>query len=325
MKIAWYLPTLPSVKWQVAKQLGVDYAVAALPPERYYMKPWDFKALLYAKESLADAGLKLEVIEPAPPHYSIKLGLPGRDAEIEIFKQVLHNMAALEIPILCYNFMPQSGWYRTSFAKPGRGGALVTAFDASKVAAAPQLTEAGRKQDAEIWDNYQYFMDRILPVAEACKVKLALHPDDPPVPSLQGVARIFRSAEAMDRAMELYPSDYNGITLCQGTFAAMGENIPQVIRHFGAKQKIFFVHFRDIRGTAEAFEETFHDEGMTDMKACIEAYREVGFDGVVRTDHAPIMAGEGGDNPAYEMLGHIFATGYLKGLLEQTSQLTNKQ
>lgn len=317
MKIAWYLPTLPSVKWLVAKQLGVDYAVAALPAERYYMKPWDFKAMLYAKQSLEDAGLKLEVIEPAPPHYHIKLGLPGRDQEIEVFKQVLRNMAALEIPILCYNFMPQSGWYRTSFSKKGRGGALVTAFDARQVEKALVLTEAGLVTDEQMWDNYKYFMDRILPVAEACKVKLALHPDDPPVPSLQGVARIFRNVGNIDKALELYPSDYNGITLCQGSFAAMDEDIPAVIRHYGSRRKIFFVHFRDIRGNASCFEETFHDEGMTDMKACIEAYRSVGFDGVVRTDHAPIMAGEQGDNPAYEMLGHIFATGYLKGLLEK--------
>ena len=303
MKLAWYLPTLPSVKWKIATQLGVEYAVAALPAERYYMKPWDFKALLYAKESLNDAGLKLEVIEPAPPHYKIKLGLPGRDEEIEIFKQVLRNMAALDIPVLCYNFMPQSGWYRTSFAKKGRGGALVTAFDSKLMQAAPQLTEAGTQTDIQIWDNYKYFMDKVLPVAEACKVKLALHPDDPPVPSLQGVSRIFRNVENFDKALELYPSDYNGITFCQGSFAAMNEDIPSLIRHFG--RKIFFVHFRDIRGDADAFEETFHDEGQTDMKACMRAYKEIGFDGVIRTDHAPVMAGESGENPAYEMLGHI--------------------
>ena len=316
-KIAWYLPTLPSPKWKVAKQLGVDYAVAALPPERYYMKPWDFKAMLYAKEGFADAGFKLEVIEPAPPHYHIKLGLPGRDKEIEVFKQVLRNMAALDIPTLCYNFMPQSGWYRTSFAKPSRGGALVTAFDASLLEKAPVLTEVGVQSDEQIWDNYKYFMDRILPVAEECKIKLALHPDDPPVPSLQGVARIFRSAENMDKALDLYPSDYSGITLCQGTFAAMGESIPEVIEYFGSRGKIFFVHFRDIRGTVSCFEETFHDDGMTDMKTCIETYKKVGYEGAIRTDHAPIMEGEGGDNPGYEMLGHIFATGYLKGLLEE--------
>ena len=315
MKLAWYLPTLPSVKWKIATQLGVEYAVAALPAERYYMKPWDFKALLYAKESLNDAGLKLEVIEPAPPHYKIKLGLPGRDEEIEIFKQVLRNMGALDIPVLCYNFMPQSGWYRTSFAKKGRGGALVTAFDSKLMQAAPQLTEAGTQTDIQIWDNYKYFMDKVLPVAEACKVKLALHPDDPPVPSLQGVSRIFRNVENFDKALELYPSDYNGITFCQGSFAAMNEDIPSLIRHLG--RKIFFVHFRDIRGDADAFEETFHDEGQTDMKACMRAYKEIGFDGVIRTDHAPVMAGESGENPAYEMLGHIFATGYLKGLLEE--------
>lgn len=317
MKLAWYLPALPDPKWKVAKQLGVDCAVSALPPERYYMKPWDFKAMLYMKESLSDAGFRLEVIEPAPPHYGIKLGLPGREQELQVFEQVIRNMAALEIPTLCYNFMPQSGWYRTSFSKPGRGGALVTAFDASKVSKAPAPTEAGVLTDEKIWDNYKYFMDRILPVAEECRVKLALHPDDPPVPTLQGVARIFRSVENMDKALELYPSRYNGITLCQGTFAAMGESIPQVIEHFGKRGKIFFVHFRDIKGTAECFEETFHDEGMTDMKACVEAYERVGYDGPVRTDHAPLMEGEGGGNPAYEMLGHIFATGYLKGLIEK--------
>ena len=224
-------------------------------------------------------------------------------------------MGALDIPVLCYNFMPQSGWYRTSFAKKGRGGALVTAFDSKLMQAAPQLTEAGTQTDIQIWDNYKYFMDKVLPVAEACKVKLALHPDDPPVPSLQGVSRIFRNVENFDKALELYPSDYNGITFCQGSFAAMNEDIPSLIRHFG--RKIFFVHFRDIRGDADAFEETFHDEGQTDMKACMRAYKEIGFDGVIRTDHAPVMAGESGENPAYEMLGHIFATGYLKGLLEE--------
>ena len=317
MKIAWYLPAMPSPKWKVAKQLGVDYAVAALPPEKYYMKPWDFKAMLYEKESLADAGFKLEVIEPAPPHRNIKLGLPGREEEIEVFKQVLRNMAALDIPVMCYNFMPQNGWYRTSFSKQGRGGALVTAFDASKVTAAPGLTEVGEVSEEKMWDNFKWFMDRILPVAEECRVKLALHPDDPPVQTLQGVTRIFRSVENIDKALELYPSEFNGVTVCQGSFAAMGENVPDVIRHYGRMGKLFFAHFRDIEGNAESFVETFHDEGMTDMKECIRAYEEVGFDGPIRTDHAPVMEGESGENPAYEMLGHIFATGYLKGLIEK--------
>lgn len=317
MKIAWYLPAMPGPKWKVAKQLGVDYAVAALPPEKYYMKPWDFKAMLYLKESLADAGFSLQVIEPAPPHRNIKLGLPGREQEMEVFKQVLRNMAALDIPVMCYNFMPQNGWYRTSFSRQGRGGALVTAFDASKVEAAPCLTEAGAVSEEKMWDNFKWFMDRILPVAEECRVRLALHPDDPPVQTLQGVARIFRNVENIDKALDMYPSDYNGVTVCQGSFAAMGENVPDVIRHYGSMGKLFFAHFRDIKGNAGCFEETFHDEGMTDMKECIKAYREVGFDGIVRTDHAPVMEGEGGDNPAYEMLGHIFATGYLKGLMEE--------
>src|SRR5207249_1380890 len=113
----------------------------------------------------------------------------------------------------------------------------------------------------------------VVPVAEAAKVKMALHPDDPPLSPIRGVARIMRSVETFTRAMEMARSDYHGITFCQGNFAAMGADIPSAIRHFAGLGKIHFVHFRDVRGTAERFVETFHDDGPTNMLQAMRCYQ----------------------------------------------------
>src|SRR5690606_32898407 len=139
-------------------------------------------------------------------------------------------------------------------------------------------------------------------------------PDDPPISPIRGVARIIRNAAAMQKAIDLVPSEYSGVTLCQGTLATAGENIPEVINHFGKQGKIFFVHFRDVKGTPEKFQETFHDDGITDMYASMKAYHEIGFDGPIRVDHVPTMEGESNENPGYEGMGRLFALGYMKGL-----------
>jgi mannonate dehydratase len=112
----------------------------------------------------------------------------------------------------------------------------------------------------------------------------------------------------------MFPSPVNGITLCQGNFALMTNDLPSVIRHFGTQGKIFFVHMRDVRGTAQKFVETFHDDGQTDMLACMKAYRDIGFDGLCRPDHVPTMAGDNNENAGYSSIGRLFAIGYLKGL-----------
>ena len=96
----------------------------------------------------------------------------------------------------------------------------------------------------------------------------------------------------------------------------MTDDLPSAIRQFGKQNKIFFVHFRDVRGTKEKFVETFHDDGKTDMLACMQAYKEVGFDGVLRPDHVPTMEGDSNDHPAYSSVGRLFAVGYIKGLRE---------
>jgi mannonate dehydratase len=316
MQLADYFLPNPSRQWLLAKQLGVNHAVGRLPEDEG-TDPADFTTLLHIKERFHQAGLELAVIEPVPNkyYYRTKLGLPGRDAEIEKIMELIRNLGRLGIGVLCCNFMAQIGWFRTSTAIPTRGGALVSGFDYSLLKNAP-LTEAGVVTQEQLWQNLEYFLKAVVPVAESSGVKLALHPDDPPVPSLRGVGRILTSFAAMRRAVALVPSANLGVTLCQGTFAAMDEDIPAVIRHFGAGRQIFFVHFRDVAGTAEKFQETFHDDGKTDMAQAIQTYKEVGYDGPIRVDHVPTMAGEENGTPGYETMGRLFAIGYLKGLLE---------
>jgi mannonate dehydratase len=114
--------------------------------------------------------------------------------------------------------------------------------------------------------------------------------------------------------LDLVPSECNGITLCQGNFALMTDDLPAVIRHFGRQKKIFFVHLRDVRGTAEKFVETWHDEGQTDLVACMQAYKEVGFDGPLRPDHVPTVDGDSNEHPGYSAYGRLYALGYIRAL-----------
>jgi mannonate dehydratase len=243
-----------------------------------------------------------------------KLGLPGRDEEIENFCLSIRNTGKAGIPIVCYNFMAGFGWMRTSTSTRGRGDARSTSFDYDLIKDAPP-TEFGTISEEQMWENYKYFIDRVMPVAEEAKVKMALHPDDPPLSPILGIGRLFTNVEAFDRALEIAPSEYHGLTFCQGCFAEMNVDIPKTVHHFGDRKKIFFAHFRDLRGDARNFVETFHDEGKTDMFAAMKAYHEIDFDGPFRPDHVPEMEGDPIDRPGYTVQGRLFAVGYMKGLM----------
>jgi mannonate dehydratase len=190
--------------------------------------------------------------------------------------------------------MADFNWLRTSTSTPSRGGSVVTSFDSALLDPSP--TELGPIGEDELWENLAYFLRRVIPVAERANVKLAMHPDDPPLSPIRGVGRIMRSVENYQRLLDLIPSPMNGITLCQGNFTLMSDDLPGVIRRFGRQGKIFFVHFRDVRGTPERFEETWHDGGQTDMLACMQAYRDIGFEGVLRPDHVPTVEGDSNAN-----------------------------
>jgi mannonate dehydratase len=317
IKIADALPAQPSRMWDLARQLGLDYAVTSIPEGPDQPPPWDFDLLFRIKQRFADSGLKLRVIESAPAAIQepIKLGAPDRDVHIGHFCELIENMGRLGIDTMCHNWMAGLTWQRTSMALPGRGGAFVTGYDHSVMSAAPP-TQWGEVTEDQLWDNMRYFLERVVPVAERAGVRLAVHPDDPPISPIRGIARILTSPEAMRRVIDMVPSPNNGVTFCQGTVSSMGVDVPAAIRLVGGTGRIFFVHFRDVRGGPAEFVETFQDEGQTDMAAATRAYSDIGFDGYLRVDHVPTMAGEANDRPGYESLGRLFAIGYTRGLID---------
>lgn len=311
VEFALILPPEPDERWQLAKQMGVTNAVVHSLEIGDGTQFWEYDRLLTMQNWFEDAGIEIEVIEGGIPLTDVtRLGLDGRDDEIQAFQRFLRDLGDLGVPVVCYDWMAATRWARTGAHITSRGGSLVTGYDNEKLRG---LDAAADVTKEDLWTNLEYFLERVVPVAEEAGVKLALHPDDPPRPAVRGVPRIINSVAGYDRVLDLYPSDYNGITFCQGNFAAMGVDIPETIRHFG--DAIHFVHFRDIRGDADEFVETWHDNGPTDMFAAMQAYRDIGFDGPMRPDHVPTMAGESNSNPGYETKGRLFAIGYMRGLL----------
>ena len=336
LRIAILAPPQASQRWTLMKQCGVEGAVGGItlrpkPDAEPEEQPWSYTSLAKAKAAYEAAGIPLEVIESRPPMEKIKLGLPGRDEEIEVVCELLRNMGKLEIPVWCYAWMPILGVMRTSRSISSRGGAHVSGFDLNALASQGDpaerpihnidgvpITEQEMASETvteeQQWANLKYFLERVVPVAEEANVKLALHPDDPPLSPIRGIARIMSSVENYQKLVDLVPSPMNGIGLCQGNFTLMTDDLPSVIRHFGEQKKIHFLHIRDVVGQPDKFEETFHDDGKTDLVECLRAYRDVGFDGVCRPDHYPKMGDEQfGDEQG---IARLFAVGYLKGLRE---------
>lgn len=264
--------------------------------------------------------------------------MENREEALSHYRELLESMGRLGIKLLCYNFMVGKGWSRTG-VREGRGGAKATYFS---LAETKKTSDSGHRTSSaevgspksevlkltadQVWANYEYFIKAVMPTAEKCGVRMALHPDDPCLPSLGGYARIFGSIEAYDRAYAIYPSPSNAVTFCQANFKLMGADLETTARHFGTR--IAFIHVRDVEGTKENFTELFHDQGDTDQFALMRTYRELGLDVPVRGDHVPEMAydreltPEG--TPGYFTLGRLFANGYLKALLRRMDGQSSK-
>lgn len=313
MILSDYFLSAPSLQWKLAKQLGVNHGVVRLPenPEFDMTNAVHIKAVA---DRFKNAGIAPLVVEPMPNsvHDHIKRGDARRDESIEKVLKMIPLLANNGWETICTNFMAEVGWYRTTNTLPERGGALVTGFDLKEVDIDLSLSI----DEETLWNNLHYFLKAIIPECERCGIKIALHPDDPPLNKLGNLSRILISKENIQKAIDLVPSPNLGITMCQANFVAMGENVYNCIEHFGKQDKIFFVHFRDISGTLECFHETFHDNGQTDMVRALKCYRDIGYNGPVRIDHVPTMAGEGNDIPGYETVGRLYAIGYLRGLAE---------
>jgi mannonate dehydratase len=300
---------------------GVLLNTPVLPGEHR----WEVGDLIWLRQRVAQYGLRLEALENVPVHFYERamLGLPGRDEQIAHYQATIRNMGAAGIPILGYHWMPNGVWRTPD--RQGRGGAIVTAFDIGQIDAAPlragvrhhPLAE-GRSFSAEqMWENYQYFMERVLPVAEQSGVTLALHPDDPPVPELGGIGRLFGSFEGFKRAVDTFDSPNHGLDFCMGCWSEMGPDPIAAIRYFGGRGKIVYVHFRDVQGVVPNFQECFLGEGNVDVVAAMRALKEVGFNGFIIDDHVPHLV----DDTSWGHRGRAHATGYIQALVAAVNAL----
>lgn len=309
MIITDYLRSRKDLTWDYAKQCGVRHGVIRLPEEPEF-DICDLSHWQSVYKNFTDFGIRPIVVEPMPNalHDHIKAGDEKRDEAIEKVIKMLAIMDQMDIRTICFNFMAHVGWCRTDFAVKERGGALVTGFDCDA------YEENGMEiSEEQLWDNYTYFIQAVLPYARRYHIRLALHPDDPPVPRLGKVSRIMISHENIRKAISIGNSDFLGITMCQACYKMMGEDLFSVIPEM--KEKIFFIHFRNATGNKHHFHETFHDNGDIPMGEVLSLYQKCGIDVPIRVDHVPTMAGET-ENSGYTALGRLYALGYLKGLLE---------
>ena len=362
----WRYETLSSI---VSRLKSAGLNVVGLEGDPFDMTPIkEYGARVGDKSSSwrkEDSTLQLQLATPTKNNPVKENPATLREEALSHYRELLESMGKLGIKLLCYNFMVGKGWSRTG-VREGRGGAKATYFSLR----VGEKSSSWRKDEQiplsnsnsklqlnadQVWANYEYFIKAVMPTAEKCGVRMALHPDDPCLPSLGGYARIFGSIEAYDRAYALYPSPSNAVTFCQANFKLMFTNsnchncsqilntnfsahsaslrlcvknnpvnpvnpvktLEDAARHFG--KRIAFIHVRDVEGTKEDFTELFHDQGDTDQFALMRTYHELGLDVPVRGDHVPEMAYDRvltpDGTPGYFTLGRLFANGYLKALL----------
>ena len=298
-----------------ARQVGaedIQMNTPKLPGEHR----WETDDLIALRRRAESQGLRLIALENVPVRFydKIMLGQPGRDEQMEHMSATVRNMGEAGIPILGYHWMPNGVW-RTNRETIVRGGAISNEFHYDEVRDAP-LTHGQVFTADEMWANYDWYLERILPVCEEAGVRFALHPDDPPVPTLGGVARLFGTFDGFRRAMETHPSPMHGLDFCHGCWSEMrcGEGVLEALEWFGTRGRLFYIHLRDVQGGADDFQECFVDEGNSDVAAVVRKLREIGFNGFILDDHVPHLVN---DSP-YGHRGRAYAIGYIKGLLAAT-------
>lgn len=289
-------------------------------------RDWNVDALIALRKHVESFGIKLdcvplpmssrEITQAEMPEILLAKD-PERDRAIEDVCTMIRNCGRAGIPMAKYN-LTFIGVVRTE-RTTGRGGASLSSFDYAKAKQEPPLTAAGRITEEIYWDRINYFLKRVVPVAEEAKVKLACHPQDPAMPKgtgWRGVETVLGTPEGLRRFVETTPSAYHGLNFCQGTVSEMlpnpGEQIYDVIRDLGSRGKIFNVHFRNIRGGFLKFQETFPDEGDVDMPRALRVYRDIGYDGMIMPDHVPQILGDPSGHK-----GFAFCFGYIQALLQQ--------
>lgn len=344
MTFRWFGPEdpvrLPHIR-QIPGVRGVVSALHDVPPG----EAWPRARVARLRDEIEAAGLRWAVVESIPVHEEIKLGRATRDRWIDRFCRSLEAVGAEAIPAVCYNFMPVFDWTRTDLGMPLPDGSTALAYDHAELGVveralgtgglpgwmtaytpaqlAALLTAYHEIGTEQLWEHLAYFLERVVPVAEAVGVKLAIHPDDPPWPVF-GMPRIINNLKALERVCDLVDSPANGVTFCTGSLGANPSvDIPAAIRTLGCRARIHFAHLRNVVVTGEqCFHETAHPEhapGSVDLVEAVRALCEVGFDGPARPDHGRTIWGESG-RPGYGLFDRALGATYLLGLWEATAR-----
>lgn len=252
------------------------------------------------------------------------LGLLGRDQEIENVCNTIRSIGEAykddaSSPVIILDqrttYWAQGGdWWHPGYERlpVGRGGAYLTTFDAERLKGELDDRPAGEVSGDEVWSRIAYFYERILPVAEEFKVRLATHPDDPPMEYYRGVHQALISFEGFKTFIERFPSPYNGLLLCLGCMQEAGEHVPEVIRYFGERKKIFYTHFRNVVGTVPKYTEVFPHDGAGDMVANFKALKEIGYEGYIVPDHHFGLIGD----DEWKRSSRAWQVGYIRGLMQ---------
>lgn len=340
--------TLPQIR-QIPGVCGVVGALYDVPVGEV----WPLDQIMRLKQTVNHAGLALEVIESVNIHEDIKLGAPSRDRYIDNYKQCIRNLAKAGIKVICYNFMPVFDWLRSDLAFELPDGSNVLSYDheALKDISPDELVKSMESSangfalpgwepyrlkelrglfdqykdvdEEKLFANLQYFLEQIIPVCEETDIKMAIHPDDPPW-SLFGLPRIVNCKENLDRVVKLVDSPYNSLTLCSGSLGSNPRNnIPELVRHFGAMDRIAFAHVRNIKIWGDhCFHETSHlsSDGSLDLFEIMKAYHDISFKGYMRPDHGRNIWGEHG-RPGYGLYDRALGITYLNGLWEAIGKM----
>jgi len=296
------------------KQIGLRWARV-----EFGEGPTTLDSIRQTQQRFARFGLKIY----SAVHYSyrqakVQLGQPGRDQYIEAYRNFLRDLGRLEIPVASYDFHP-GNTYTTAMVE--RRGYTAREFKLADFREKVEKQMFGREYTAdEMWNHYTYFMKAALPAAEEAHVTMALHPDDPPVAKMNGVAKLFTHYDGYHRAEQIAGgSRWWGLTFCVGTWSEggdkMGKNVFEMIKDFGGRGKLFEIHFRNVSSPMPHFVETFPDDGYMDMYQVMKALREVKFRGAAEPDHVPKLTGDSGLLRA----GTAYCIAYMRSLLRRAN------
>jgi mannonate dehydratase len=315
-------PARTDAEFRRFAQLGVVHVCADPPGNPHH---WTLDQLVAHRERLAGLGLVLDMVQlpmnsrPIEQQDSpdILSAGPDREAQLDSITRLIERIGAAGIPSAKYNLniigIPRSA------DEAGRGGSRNSSFRWEKMDQAAPATLAGIVGEDENWRRIEYFLDRVVPVAEASRVRLACHPHDPwTPPGYRGVTRVLGTLQGLQRFVEMRESQFHGLNFCIGTVAENMDDprteMPGALRWFGERGKLFNIHYRNIRGAKLSFMEVFPDEGDVDMVEALRVLAEVGYPYMVMPDHVPSL-----DADPDHAIAFAYCFGYIRALMQALS------